>query len=365
MKVCHVTSSHSRYDGRIFQKECVSLSKKYDVTLLCSDLLNDEINHNVKIKSIGVDNKSRINRFFIIPGKISKEAIKIDADVYHIHDPELISLVGLLKKKGKKVVFDSHEDNVNRIDDRKWIPKTLKPIVKKMYQYKEIRNLRKADAVITVADYIFDRLSNINKNTYVITNFPILEDYEKQKRSKEKIICFAGGVEEKYMHHNIISALYDLDILYYIAGPYNQNYLNKLSKLDQFNKVKMLGKVSKDECNKLYLKSFAGLVLIDYVPNINYKKGSMGITKIFEYMQYGLPVIATDLDVWKDIVPGKCGICVNPNNIDEIHDAIKYLIDNPVEANKMGLNGMKLVKQKYNWNTQEIILFNVYKKLEK
>ena len=151
MKVCHVTSSHSRYDGRIFQKECVSLSKKYDVTLLCSDLLNDEINHNVKIKSIGVDNKSRINRFFIIPGKISKEAIKIDADVYHIHDPELISLVGLLKKKGKKVVFDSHEDNVNRIDDRTWIPKMIKPIFKKMYSYKERKNLMKADAVITVA----------------------------------------------------------------------------------------------------------------------------------------------------------------------------------------------------------------------
>jgi glycosyltransferase involved in cell wall biosynthesis len=91
----------------------------------------------------------------------------------------------------------------------------------------------------------------------------------------------------------------------------------------------------------------------------------MGITKIFEYMEYGLPVIATDLEVWKDIVPNKCGICVNPNNIEEIHDAIKFLVDNPVKAKEMGRVGQSLVKEKYNWNSQEKILFDVYKKYDK
>ena len=73
MKICHVTSSHPRYDGRIFEKECTSLANKYDVTLLCSDNMKDETKNNVYIKSIGVNNKSKINRFIIIPLNIIRE----------------------------------------------------------------------------------------------------------------------------------------------------------------------------------------------------------------------------------------------------------------------------------------------------
>lgn len=364
MKICHVTSSHQRYDGRIFQKECTSLAKKYDVILLCSDTNPDEIKNNVKIKSIGISNKSRKNRFFVIPRKFRYKVIEIDADVYHLHDPELMFLAGYLKKKKKKVIFDSHEDNVNRIDDRSWIPNFFKPVVKKIYEKKEKKVLRKIDAVITVTDYIHDRLSKVNRNTYIITNYPLLKNIDSFKKKDNNILCFAGGVEKKYMHHNIIQAMDGLDVKYYIAGLCPNNYYEELEKLPNFSKVKYLGLISKEECNELYINSNIGMVLVDYVPNINYKKGSLGITKIFEYMEYGLPVIATNLEVWRDIVPNKCGICVNPNNISQIHDAIEYLINHPKEAKKMGEKGQKLVREKYNWDTQEKILYSIYEKLK-
>lgn len=364
MKICHVTSSHPRYDGRIFQKECTSLAKKYDVVLLCSDIKKDEIKNNVYIHSIGIDSKTKLNRFIIIPKKLKKECISINADVYHFHDPELIKLAFVMKKKGKKVVYDSHEDNVNRIANRTWIPNFLKPLVKKYYCRLESKIVSRIDAVITVTNHIYDRLVKYNSNTTIITNYPIIDNNRISQLKNAKTLCFAGGVDRQYMHHNIIKSLKDLNVKYKIAGPISDDYRKELKELDEYKKVDLLGVLSKEKVNQLYLQSGIGMVLIDYIPNIDYKHGSMGITKVFEYMAYGLPIIATDLDVWLEFVPNNCGICVNPNSIDEIHDAIKYLIDHPKEAKKMGENGRKLVEHKYNWKTQETILYKIYQDLK-
>lgn len=363
MKVCHVTSSHKRYDGRIFEKECVSLSKKYEVTLLCADDKPNEEKCNINIKSINIKKKNRLNRFIIIPKKMKKFCIKEEADIYHFHDPELISLANFMKKKGKIVVFDSHEDNVSRISNRHWIPKCFRGFVKYLYAKKEKRIFKKLDSIITVNEHIYKRLYSINKNIYIITNYPIIDNNKISKLKNNSILCFAGGISSQYMHHNIIKAISKLPVRYKLAGPSFDNYLESLKQIKGYNKVDYIGVLNKEELSKLYLNSGIGMVLINYVPNINFKKGSLGITKIFEYMSYGLPVIATDLECW-DFVDKNCGICVNPNDVNAVRKAIEYLINNPKEARQMGKNGRKLVEEKYNWETQEKELYKLYKKLE-
>ena len=364
MKICHVTTSHQRYDGRIFQKECISLAKKYEVILLCSDTENDEKKNNVSIHSVGINNRTKINRFIVIPLKLKKECININADVYHFHDPELIRLALTMKKKGKKVIYDSHEDNVNRIDNRTWIPIFLKPLIKKCFCKLEKKVVSQIDATITVADHIYDRLSKYNSNTVIVTNYPVIDNKQISNLKNNKTLCFAGGVDKQYMHHNIIKAIEKLNVKYKVAGSISKEYKKELEGLNVAKKMELLGTLPKEKVNRLYLESGIGMVLIDYVPNINYKQGSMGITKIFEYMAYGLPIVATDLDIWLKFVPNKCGICVNPHNINEISDAINYLINHPKEAKKMGENGRKLVEKKYNWKTQEKVLYDLYERLK-
>lgn len=363
MKICHVTSSHKRYDGRIFQKECTSLAKKYDVTLLCADNLNDEVKNNVTIKSIKITKKNRFNRFFIIPRKLKKLCIIENADIYHFHDPEMLNLAYYMKKKGKKVIFDSHEDNLNRLANRSWIPNLLKPLAKKYFANKEKKVLKTIDAVITVADYIQERLLKINPNTYIITNYPIINNKELSNLKNNNVLCFAGGVSEQYMHHNILKAIEDLNVKYKVAGPIFDNYMEKLKLLPGIAKTEFLGQLSKKEVDTLYLNSGIGMVILDYSPNTSFKHGTMGNTKIFEYMSCGLPVIATDFDVWIDFVPNNCGICVNPNNVEEIRNAIELLLENPKKAKEMGKKGRKLVETKFNWQKEEIKLIEIYEKL--
>ena len=94
------------------------------------------------------------------------------------------------------------------------------------------------------------------------------------------------------------------------------------------------------------------------------EEGTLGNTKLFEYMEAGLPVICSNNKLWKEIINKyNCGIAVNPNNKEEIKDAIVALKDNPDKAKIMGENGRKAIENEYNWLTQEKKILLLYDNL--
>jgi glycosyltransferase involved in cell wall biosynthesis len=83
--------------------------------------------------------------------------------------------------------------------------------------------------------------------------------------------------------------------------------------------------------------------------------------KLFEYMSAGLPIIASDFPLWKQIVEGnKCGITVDPMNPKAIAEAIEYLLERPELMNEMGENGRKAVLEKYSWQKESEKLIKIY-----
>ena len=56
-----------------------------------------------------------------------------------------------------------------------------------------------------------------------------------------------------------------------------------------------------------------------------------------------------------------CGICVNPNDTEDIANAINFLINNPKESEKMGYNGRIAIENHFNWNLEELKLIKLYK----
>src|SRR5467141_3498823 len=108
-RVVHLTSVHPPFDVRIFHKECKSIVRAgYDVTLIASHD-RDETRDGIRLKAIPKQSGrlSRMTRGF---WSIYREALRQDADLYHFHDPELIPLGLLLRMKGKKVIYDVHEN---------------------------------------------------------------------------------------------------------------------------------------------------------------------------------------------------------------------------------------------------------------
>ena len=363
-KVCHITSAHSRNDIRIFLKECISLAKNYyDVILIVNDSEPDEVNKDVKIISTKFKPRNRLDRFLNSKKLLLAKAIEVDADIYHLHDPDLLPLGNRLKSMGKKVIFDSHEDIPKQIIDKVWIPKIFRRFISNVYSLYEKNSLKKYDAVITVTPHIVERLLKINPNTVMITNYPIVDLDSNVNRKPNNSICFAGGVCSQHNHEKIIKAIEKIDnIEYILAGNGTKEYLNLLRSLPAWEKVNYLGEIPYREVKYIYINSIAGLA-------INYssqgkEQGSLGVTKLFEYMEAGIPVICSDYKLWKEVIEGNnCGICVDPHNIEEITKVIKYILNNPEKAKKMGENGRKAVIERYNWSTQEKVLIDLYERL--
>lgn len=357
VKICHVTSVHPYKDGRIFRKECLSLAKKYDVSLIAP---NVESKDEDGIHIYGVElPKERLKRMRSLD-IVFRTMIGVDADVFHFHDPELIPLGIKAKKIGKKVIFDSHEDVPLQISEKEWIPKLLRKLASSAYRKYEEGKLQHYDALVSVTPSIVDRLKRCNPNTYQITNYPLQKEF-KDNRTWQNSICFTGGVSAQWMHHNVIKSIEKVDVNYLVAGIVEGGYLNELKALPAWDKVDYKGVVTPIEVSEIQQSSFAGIALNDYVANVGFKLGSLGNTKLFEYMMSGIPVIATDFVLWKEIIDKyQCGICVNPRKVDEITEAISYLKEHLEEAKQMGNNGRKAVENEYNWSSQEEILFKMY-----
>lgn len=357
IRICHVTSVHPYKDGRIFRKECHSLAKKYDVSLIAP---NTETKEEDGIHVYGVElPRGRLKRMRSLD-IVYQKMMEVDADVYHFHDPELIPIGFKVKKCGKKVIFDSHEDVPLQISEKDWIPRPFRKVVSALYRKYEESKLSRYDALISVTPSIVDRLRRCNPHTYQITNYPIVKVF-KDHRTWNNQICFTGGVSPQWMHENVLNSIDSIDVRYVIAGPIEEGYRDVLESIPAWNKVDYKGVVTPSEVSDIQQSSFAGIALNDYVANVGYKLGSLGNTKLFEYMMSGIPVISTDFILWKEIVEKyECGICVNPRNVDAIKDAIINLKEHPSEAKRMGDNGRKAVEEKFNWSSQEKILFELY-----
>lgn len=366
IKVCHVTSVHPAKDVRIFHKECKSLAKVYDVYLIAPNVLDEDIDG---IHIVGTElPQSRIKRLFSLK-KVYDKALKIDAEIYHFHDPELMRMGLRLRRHGKKVVFDSHEDVPQQIYTKEYLPAWAKKPLSKLYAFFEKKLLSKYDALVSVTPFIVERLSLINPNTVMITNYPSIEDcnrdeYFEHDFSTRKYVGFAGGVSQRYMHENVIASLEYTNSRYLLAGPVYPSYFELLQKMKTWDKVEYKGIISRRDVYKLYKDCFAGIVLLDYSPNVGYHQGTLGVLKMFEYMIAGIPVIATDFLLWKEIIEGnQCGVCIDPHDIHAIADAINFYHNNPKIACEQGKRGRIAVLEKYNWSNQEQVLFDLYKRI--
>ena len=96
VQIRHLTSVHSPFDTRIFFKECLSLVEAgYQVTLIAPHT-HDETVQGVRILALP-SSSNRMSRMTLRVWRVYQLAKKLNADLYHFHDPELIPLGMLLK----------------------------------------------------------------------------------------------------------------------------------------------------------------------------------------------------------------------------------------------------------------------------
>lgn len=369
MKVCHLTSVHNSFDTRIFYKECVSLARAgNEVYLVAPGESRKE--SGVQVLGVGEMPRSRIRRITVIASKVFQAATNLECDVYHLHDPELLMYAKKLLRKGKKVVFDCHEDIFEYVQEKQWIPAYLRKATNYVASKYFRRILPKLDRLISVTPHLHEDLLKINRRTTMITNYPILDNQHFMNFQKKKLgvfrLVFAGGVTHQWSHVEIVKALQQTEgVVYNVYGKANEEYLKKVLQEDSHSRMNYCGPIPFTKVQMVLQSSSVGMALCKYSRNTAGRRGSLGNTKLFEFMLAGLPVICTDFDLWKDIIDRyQCGICVDPEKSDDLIKAIVYLRDNPIIAVKMGENGRKAAQEEYNWKTQEKKLLELYAELD-
>jgi glycosyltransferase involved in cell wall biosynthesis len=366
MKIAYLTSVHPRTDTRVYEKMCKKMSEKNEVYLFCADGLGNEIKKNLSIYDFGKSN-SRFERIWNKCNIIYDKSLKINADIYHLHDPELIRIGLKLIKKGKKVIFDSHEDVSQQILDKRYLDPISRFVISKCYSLYENFSLKKFNGIIAATPYIRNKLKKINSNIIDVCNYPTIPrtigtNIKHSNNSNPINICYIGTISKTRGIINLIKSLelVQHNVVLNLAGYFSPKLLEKEAKcLVGWKKVKWHGFVNK---HKFFKKTnnIIGMVNLLKTPNhINSLP-----TKMFEYMSHKIPVLASNIPLWKKIIKSdNCGITCNPEDPSDIAKKIDYLINNKILMTKFSKNGYRACVNKYNWEFEYKKLINFYKKI--
>jgi len=364
--ICHLTSVHSRYDTRIFLKQCRSLvDGGYEVFLVVADGKGDEEKDAVHIIDIGLIG-GRLERIFRAGKRILKKAVFIDADIYHLHDPELIPVGLRLRRRGKIVIFDSHEDVPRQMLGKPYWNKSLRWAVSIFLSRYEKWACKKVDAIVAATPFIRDKFLLINPISVDINNYPLLGEFSGnvgENIKKNPCVCYVGAIGSIRGIREMVKAMeyVESDALLQIGGKFVElDVEREVKQYAGWKKVEDLGWLDRDNVRLVLQEAIAGLVTLH--PIVNYIDALP--VKMFEYMSAGVPVIASNIPLWVHIVEGnECGICVDPFQPKEIAFAIDKMVKDPELSAQMGRNGRKAVEKKYNWENEEKKLLNLYEKL--
>ena len=361
-KACILTSVHPHFDTRIFHKEAKSLVKAgYDVTLIARHD-KEEVVDGIRILPL-LKPKNRLERMTKTVWSVYLMALEIDADIYHFHDPELIPVGLLLKFHGKRVIYDVHEDVPRQNLSKPYIPVVFRKPISLMIGALEAFCTRRFDGVVTATPFINKRFLELGANAVNVNNYPLASELyaaENQWENKEKAVCYVGGIAGIRGAFEMVDAIGKTKYRLLLAGNIESDIEKSLKQMPDWRQVEVLGFVDRNGVRAAAVRSMGGLVVLH--PTINYMDALP--VKMFEYMSAGIPVIASNFPLWKEIIEGaECGICVDPLNPEEIAGAIQFIVEHPAEAEQMGKNGRRAVEERYNWGIEEKKLLEFYSAL--
>jgi glycosyltransferase involved in cell wall biosynthesis len=363
--VVQLTSVHDCQDIRIFHKECRTLAAAGYEVVLVGPHDRDAVIDGVRIRAVPRP-RNRRERMTRTLWRVYRAALAERGDIYHFHDPELIPVGALLKLRGKCVIYDVHENVPLQILSKHWIPRPLRWLIAGVAHAFEQAAARCFDGVVAATPTIARKFPPAKSVT--VHNYPLLRVTARSEaayREREPLVVCVSAISAIRGAREMVAAIdmvpRELGARLVLAGTFVPASLeDELRQMPGWARTEYVGWLTQEQVRDLLARARVGLALSHPVPN--YVESYS--TKSFEYMQWGLPVVASHFPVWRELIGGSgAGLLVDPQNAASVAIAIGQLLADPTAAEAMGERGRRAVAERYNWDQEAAGLRGLYQRL--
>lgn len=366
------SSVHPWNDTRIFHKQARSLAEAgYDVHVyaIVSETQYDNTIPNITVQTFPKTNLLGRRQIW----KQFRNIIKRNQpDFVHLHDPELMLLIYRMKRISKAaIVFDMHENFPAALASKKIagrpFPKSMIPLIHHLEQH----ILQKADAILFAEESYKQHYQKITAKKMDILNYPHQNKISSTlKKQTKPLIVYAGAIHEVRGFYEMLATAtelrdrghpFELLIIGKIPDRLADEAKHYIKQNELDNHVKLLGRMDLQNVNNYYARATIGLALLHPEPNY---LGSIA-TKMFEYMSFGLPFVASNFPLWQEFVAvSGSGLTANPKSVTDIADQIEILLTDQEKHQQLSQSGQMAHHQKYNWTNEATKLLTLYSDLK-
>jgi glycosyltransferase involved in cell wall biosynthesis len=314
--------------------------------------------------------RTRLERF-TRAAFIAKLAAKLKPDLFHVHEPALLSSV-LSTAGTAPVIYDVHETYLDVVKSSDWLPRWTRPVAASAWDHWERRLVSRCAAVVVTTRPQAKRYEAFHNKVEIIANYPHGKAAnELPPVTRDGHTCvFAGVLRPDRGLSQMLRAVAVLKsrgcpVRLALAGtPLSAQYLESLREEARCLGVEQLVRYHGILSNRdAFLFQHQGS--IGLIADLPYRYFHTVVpTKLMECMSLGLPVVCSDLPVYREVAGTTgAGIMVDPTNPNDIADAIERLVRNPDLANQMGEAGKRAVRDRFNWNVERDKLLRLYERV--
>lgn len=288
------------------------------------------------------------------------------SDVVHSHDVNtLITAYIAARLTGAKIVYDAHEVSTSREGYS-----ALKGFVYRV----ESMLMPRVDAVITTTRIRAQFLARVYKVTQpvVLQNRPRHNELRSSNRLREElnlaepwpIFVYQGGLQQGRGLRKLVSAASKVKDIYLIligGGRQTKALSDLIADSQSGDRIKIIPTVPLRDLHSYTCSADVG---VQVIRNTCFNHWSTDSNKLFEYIQAGLPVIATDFPEIREVVTQhNVGLLTPAEGEDVLVAAFETLRDDPDLRATLAQNAVACAGV-MNWEEQEAKLAQLYNDLD-
>lgn len=366
--VLHVSSAHPWTDVRIHQRQAASAAAAGLRTGLIAVASADRgarggwsADAATGVSVHCIPRRPRLRRMVVSSAQVVRLALRTPAHVVQIHDPELLWAVPVFRARGRKVVYDAHEDLPDQVRGKEYLRGARRALAIAAAHIL-VRVAGWSDAVVAATPAIASRFPE--DRTTVVRNLPRVRDADlaaSLDRPPRAVYLGSHSRDRGLQVLCDVARAPERSWQLVTAGPVEPGgHRQAFDDLVRAERIDHRGVLPPSDARALLLDCRIGLLPLRPTPA--YRTSIP--TKLFEYMAAGLAVVATDIPFWRELLDGiDCVTWVPADDPAAITSAIERYVHEPERARAHAQAGRTAVIERLRWEVDESVLLGVYRSL--